>query len=227
MIFCICDDDILFMEELKHLLYEEFDETIQVICYINAYDVLDIIDSVDLLFLDYDMPNLNGLEILEKIAHKPVKKVMISNYDHIVFSTYQYQLYWFIRKKHLNKDMKEFIIRLKRDMMIREKRLYFMSYNKAISIYQYLVNYITTHKNNLYIHTDEQCYKIRMTFHSLLKQIDEDLFIMPTYGVLINMNYITYIDFKKSIILLNNKQEFSMSRSHQQEVRRKYGKFYS
>lgn len=48
---------------------------------------------------------------------------------------------------------------------------------------------------------------------------------MPTYGVLINMKYIKYIDFHNSEIMLYNEYKIRISRSKKEEVKKQYAQF--
>lgn len=167
----ICDDNLLFMKKLERILNENLDY-IDIKIFLNVYDLLEQIESYDILFLDYEMPLLNGIEILEKIKNNSIRKIMISNYDNIVFSTYEYNLYWFVRKTHLDNDIHRMFNKLKKDLVNENKKLKIHSYNKSLILAFDEIIYIETEGNYICIVTKNQKYRIRSTFHSIVKQFD-------------------------------------------------------
>lgn len=62
----ICDDDLLFMKKLEETLYNHLN-FVNIKIFWNVYDLLEQVECYDILFLDYEMPLLNGIEVLEKI----------------------------------------------------------------------------------------------------------------------------------------------------------------
>lgn len=219
----ICDDDFNFLNRLKEYLKNNLKENAIIYEFTNGYDLLEEINTFDFLFLDFEMPLLNGLEVLEKFHSNSTKKIMITNFDYIVFNTYKYNLYWFIRKQHFNKDMSELIKRM--NINTNNKKMVINSSNKSISIPLSEIIFINTDHNYIIIHTEDNTFKIRSTFNSIIKQFLDSYFIIPTNGIIINMNYIKYIDFKNSYVLMYNNDIINISRSKKNEVKEKYGKF--
>ncbi|MCI9630424.1 LytR/AlgR family response regulator transcription factor [Thomasclavelia cocleata] len=223
----ICDDDLVFARKLNLFLNNELKYDTVIKIFTNGYDLLENISQFDIIFLDYEMPILDGLSILDQVKNHHIKIIMASNYEHIAFKTYKYELYWFIRKKHFSKDMPDLIDNLHVSSAQDKKKFRFTSYSNSISIYINNINYVTTEKNYVYIHTDFDVYKLRASFGSILDQFKDDYFMMPTYGVLVNMKYIKYIDFTKSSIVLNDDTILTISRSNKIEVKNKYVKYNS
>lgn len=75
----IADDHSLIREGLKQLL--EFDGSMEIVAEAsNGIDCLEKIDTVDveILLLDINMPEMNGLEVLEEIKNRKIDiKVLI------------------------------------------------------------------------------------------------------------------------------------------------------
>ena len=67
----LADDHVMLREGIKQLL--EFDQTIQVVAEANdGIECLEKLETVpaDVLLLDINMPNKNGLDTLQEIKRK-------------------------------------------------------------------------------------------------------------------------------------------------------------
>lgn len=139
----ICDDDIDFSLYLQNYLESQFQVDLEIKIYSNPISLIEEINNIDILFLDYDMPFLNGMKVLEKIKKTPIIKIMVSNYSHIIFDTYQYRLFWFVRKKHLKYDIGRLLPFLEREV-INNKVGNFEIYtnNKYLNVEFKYINYI-------------------------------------------------------------------------------------
>lgn len=84
----IVDDHVLIREGIKQLL--EFDGNIEVIAEAtDGVECLDILEQIipDVLLLDINMPNKNGIEVIEEIRKKniPVKVLMLTVHNEVEY----------------------------------------------------------------------------------------------------------------------------------------------
>ena len=67
----ICDDDKLFIQKLQHCLQLFFKQhrliLPKIITFTSGEELLSYTGSIDILFLDIEMPGMNGLEAAEQI----------------------------------------------------------------------------------------------------------------------------------------------------------------
>ena len=219
----ICDDDINFSIYLKAFLEKKLTAVNKITIAYSPYDVLEEINNYDILFLDYEMPHMDGLTILKKIKRLSIIKIMISNYDYISFNTYIYHLFWFVRKDNFDYDISQLIPELQEKIFQIEKKFIINDRKSFLSLYFYDINYIETNSNYLLIYTNKNIYKIRSTFTSIISQFDNSYFIMPIHGILVNVNYIKHIDLHNSSIILNNDILINISRSKKEAIKKLYG----
>ncbi len=95
----IIDDEIHWIEELKSLLKEYCPDVIVAAQYCSSKSGLEAIrkQKPDLLFLDIEMPGLNGFELLEQLTEISFAVIFTTCYDHyaikaIRFSALDYLL---------------------------------------------------------------------------------------------------------------------------------------
>lgn len=97
--------------------------------------------------------------------------------------------------------------------------------NKYLNVEFKYINYIEKRDNYLFIYTDFEKYKIRASFSSIVSQFDNLRFIIPLHGVIININYILYIDIKNNTVYLKNNIQFPISRNKKKGVVEMYAKY--
>ncbi len=107
----ICDDDTIFLSIIKNEIEVELLKN-KLDFYIDTYDnsekLLEIVNSInyDLLFLDIDMPNITGIELVNNYFNKSdIGIVFVSNRDDLVFDALRCQPINFIRKQHLRDEL--------------------------------------------------------------------------------------------------------------------------
>lgn len=84
----LADDHALMREGIKHLL--EFDGSIEVIEEANdGISCLEKLENVkpDILLLDINMPDMNGIEVLEKLKknNNPIKVLMLTVHSEVEY----------------------------------------------------------------------------------------------------------------------------------------------
>ncbi len=64
-------------------------------------------EKYDVLFLDIDMPDINGFELTEMLQRQDdnVKIVYITNRDDLVVYAFRYKALGFVRKKHIENEL--------------------------------------------------------------------------------------------------------------------------
>lgn len=85
----IIDDEQLARQRIKRLL-TQYDEIEIIAEAVNGAEGLEIIESLkpDLIFLDIEMPVLNGFEMLAKLKHQP-KVVFTTAYDQYAIKAFE------------------------------------------------------------------------------------------------------------------------------------------
>ncbi len=94
----IIDDEKLYIDELKSLIVGN--EDIQLVSsFTNAFKAIEFLkkESVDLIFLDIEMPELSGFDFLEKINPVPLV-IFVTSYGQYALKGYEFEPVNFITK---------------------------------------------------------------------------------------------------------------------------------
>lgn len=135
MNFIICDDEKIFLEELSNKIIEclekqNIDMNIKV-CN-SGKKLLNICKtlSVDAIFLDIDIPEMNGFQIAKNVRklYPDCMIIFCSSHNELVYESFEYEPFWFLCKsdyerkldsvlekvlKKVKKSKKEFVIKFK------------------------------------------------------------------------------------------------------------------
>lgn len=110
----VVDDDKIFAKQMQtelKSLFENKNIISNVLFYIDPEKFLHEYNNnpFDLIYLDIDMPKMNGIKLASMIRKNKTDThiIFVSSYSHFVFNTFQYAPYRFIRKEKLLQELSE------------------------------------------------------------------------------------------------------------------------
>ena len=240
----ICDDEKEILKIISTKIESVFQQKdIQATYYeINDSRVLMELlkkENMDVLFLDIDMPYLNGMDIAGYINEQGLHTILVfvTSHDALVYQTFAYRPFGFIRKSCIEEEIDELTERIEKEFIDRKQELILA---KGTEIVRILINdivYIESEGNylNIYIYKNypeqlametKECksyvIKYRETMTNMEKELVHKGFIRCHKGYLVNGNYIE--KFKSSEIEINYKEETKLipvGRSYEKDVRKK------
>lgn len=223
--FAIIDDDKntreLIYEKLNNILksasFELFSSAIE---YLNAIRV----KNYDLIFLDIEMPGINGIECAKYINQNKIdtKVVFVSNREDLVFESLQTVPFGFVRKKEFDKDIDKIITRfLEVEKKEAENNILIQTNGTKITLKLKDIAYIESSKKSQIVHLyNANEYITYSTYTEFLQKLESKGFIECCKGILINYKYIKAIE--KDNIILKINISLPMSRRKANEVKNKY-----
>ena len=123
----VCDDEENILKDIAGIVENKLSER-QVECSVQAINDARILleelkeNPIDVLFLDIDMPYYSGMDIASYISENNLSTILIfvTSHDELVFKTFAYKPFGFIRKTHLNEEIDELIARLSKEFEDRK-----------------------------------------------------------------------------------------------------------
>lgn len=229
----ICDDNIEFADsvekEIKLCLADKqkyeakiFDNGISLL---NEFDI----QVPDVVFLDIDMPEMDGFEVASQIQKRKEETIIIfvTSHDDMVYNSYKYHPFWFIRKSHMH-DFETMVTNLLNRLDTESKRkksLFNLKIeNRVIEIDINTVTYIESYKNDIIIHDRiNEKRQVRCKISEAEKQLYNSKIIRIQNGYLVNCRFISKVTSRD--VILTDGTHLSLSRSRIDFVINEYQNF--
>ncbi|MBQ7147916.1 MAG: response regulator transcription factor [Pseudobutyrivibrio sp.] len=227
----ICEDErdiasyiekTLASEFAKHNIQVEFD------IFYNGNKLLEMIDEhyhFDLVFMDIEMPEIDGISICRKIrqTNEDSLVVFISNKDELVFSTFEVQPFRFVRKSHYDSLLPELVNALDTELARRNPSNIQIVEPRSKDIFSFDVNkiqYVEAQGKNCLIHSVGNITEIKISLSEIEELLKDYEFIKPHRSYLVNYKFITSI--KKNNLELTTSELIPISRNRVEDVKHEF-----
>ena len=206
---------IALMPSLK--LVGKCDSAVEAITFLHN-------EEVDLLFLDINMPELSGLDMLKTLTHPP-KVILTTAYSEYALESYEYGIVDYLLKpiklerfiKAVNKVVKILDIKIEsQDKSIEHKQTIFIkedqiSYNLEFN----QILYIEAYGNYLKIHTTEKTYVTRETMQHIYDNLPQTSFLRVHKSFIVSIKKIKKLSGN---ILFINDIEIPVGNTYKNEL---------
>lgn len=218
----VCDDDRIMVEYISDKLRDYYEE-----CKINKYEDGEslLADSCrrffDALFLDIDMPGMDGMELAEKIreSNKYVKIVFVTNKEEFVYAAYKYQAFRFVRKSFLEQELPEVMTDLRKALESENEYISIETMNGMMEIKIRDIKYIESQSHKSIINIADTVFEVGKSISEYEKLLESNGFIRTHKDYLVNFRYIYSVG--NTDVNLTDKSKVPLSRSKIKETKTK------
>ena len=219
----ICDDDKLFIQKLQHclqLFFKQHHLTLpKIITFTSGEELLSYTGSIDILFLDIEMPGMNGIYVGNELkkANKNVIIFVVTSYSEYLDEAMRFHVFRYLSKP-LDKQ------RFFRNM--KDALAYYNSITTKIpvetkqGVYSFPASQIIAIEaqgRKVIVHTTRQDFDSIHNMDYWLEQLPKNSFFQTHRSFIVNFEHI--VDFDHSTIHLSNQQIAAYL------TRRKYSSF--
>ena len=217
----VCDDEEAFLTIMSKLIHNRFGNMIEKVdSFTSPLDLLDSFELYDLIFLDIDMPEINGIDLVKKYELYDAPVIFVTNKEELVFDAYNTtNTFGFIRKSKLNSDFVNVIKRFEE----HSQSLHYLPVKSKDGIVKVKfsdIYYIEKQINHVMIHTKSNIFKTPDTLSNLEKILCKFGFVRTHIGYIINLDYVIRVgDTEVEIV---NEEKIPVSRSREKSVKTEF-----
>ncbi|MCJ7757852.1 MAG: LytTR family DNA-binding domain-containing protein [Gillisia sp.] len=243
----IVDDEVLARKRILNLLNSV--EQINVIeeCS-DGKTAIEKINELkpDLVFLDINMTDMNGFEVLSniQISPKPIV-IFITAHENYARDAFDYEAFDFILKPYrderfykaidkllklspkeidqdFDKKMQEFFkLNVEQNKIQEPLRIAVKLGNRTILLESEKIKYICASGSYAEIYTDENKYLLRQSLKSLIKLLGKKNFIKVHRSAIVNINFIKEIvhsEYSELDVRMKDNKLIRVSKSNKKEL---------
>lgn len=191
----ICDDEKNVAEELEKLisaLLSEMKADNEITLYQSGESLLAHIEETQVVFLDIDMPGMDGIAVGRQICAKNPRCfiIMETGVDRRVREAFQIGAIRSLAKPFDERDVRE-ALETVLDRMIGSKTITVYSNRQPFEVEQRDIVYARAINSQVELFTEGQTYRRAATMDQLEKELDSRLFYRIHRQYLVNLKYIT------------------------------------
>ncbi|HPD96464.1 MAG: response regulator transcription factor [Bacteroidales bacterium] len=209
---CILIDD----DEMSRRVIEEYASKVDFVNILNSFsnpvDALNFVrnnpDNVNLIFLDIEMPEMNGMEFLEATTNSP-QVIIISSKDKYALKAFDYSVTDYLLKpvmfprffKAVSKAYEKF--NKQRSASDLDKEIFVKKNNTLIRIKYGDILWVEALENYIVINTPNERFTIHLTMKSIENQLPIEKFKRIHRSYIVNISRIESIEDNSVVIRTN------------------------
>ena len=243
----IVDDETLARKRILNLLTTVEKITVVEECSNGKTAILRINElKPDLVFLDINMKDMNGFEVLQNVTVSPKPIVVfVTAYDHYALKAFDFEAFDFLLKPYrderfyktiekllklsqqeidesFEKKMKEFFKLNEEKAQEKEatSRLPVKQGHRTILIDTSKIKYICASGYYAEIYTEESKYVLRESLKNLIKLLNQKIFFRIHRSSIVNLNYIQEIvhsDYSEMDVRMKDNKLIRVSKSNKKD----------
>lgn len=225
----ICDDESKILNDIHTKIaacFKEQDIPAEYFCTDDSKKMMEQLqqEKVDVLFLDIDMPYFSGMDIAAYLNENRLNTILVfvTSQDALVYQTFTYRPFGFIRKTHIDEELQELVKRINKELNDRKQDLVVSKGQELIRILLQDILYIESEGNYLNFYMKNDTLKIRETMTNMEKELCHKGFIRCHKGYLINGEHIGKLRSGEVDLQCNSATvSVPVGRSYEKDVRKK------
>ncbi len=193
----ICDDEKRVLDDLSVKIQKAFDQSgyaLNLFSTDNSFVLLEYLKNniSDVLFLDIDMPKLGGMDIAQFLTDKNTETllVFVTNHDALVYQSFLYHPFGFIRKSHFDEEIGIVSESIVRELQKKNEYFSFKTNEGYCRVLTSDILYLESKQNYINLHTFDKTFKFRSTIISVENELTVKGFIRIHKGFLVNGKHI-------------------------------------
>ena len=227
MLIAICDDESIFRNELKTILIKyKLDRLLHmdILEFSNGQELLSENKSFDIVFLDYQMPGIDGMEVARclRSQNSLCSIVFVTNFPQFVLESFEVQPYRFFVKPLIEEQLFSLMnVYIKQQKLLSPIIVFNGNEQKTINSKDVL--YLEGNGKYCIIRTATATYNSSKTLSQIHQLLPQHCFYRSHKSYVVNLYCID--SFSDNHITTINKEKILIARSKLAEFKRIYTNF--
>lgn len=221
----MCDDEKEILQTISHKIRACFEKSGVEAEYTALSEAEELIallerEKADILFLDIDMPYFSGMDIAGMITERGLQTllVFVTSHDALVYQTFVYRPFGFIRKTHFDDEIGDMTERLAQELEARREEIIFTRGQEIIKIRIEDIYFAESEGNYVNVRGKSNTERCRDTLANMSRKLKGKGFIRCHKGYLVNAKYISRV--RSNELELSDGTVIPLGRSYEKEVKR-------
>lgn len=229
----ICDDETKILNDIYKKIEACFAKQgiqAEYFCTDDSKKMMEYLqnEKTDVLFLDIDMPYFSGMDIAAFLNEKKMDTILVfvTSQDALVYKTFAYRPFGFIRKTHIDNELHELTERIQREFEDKKRDIVITRGQEMIRILIQDIIYIESEGNYLNFYTKNDTIRIRETMTNMENELSCKGFVRCHKGYLINTEHIEKMKSAEIDLQYEGvRTSVPVGRSYEKDVRKKIMEF--
>lgn len=221
----ILEDEEIWRNRIRKCIVEEYGEKYgekHIETYEKSRDFLNVGCNNDIVLIDVELNDGNGLNICKKYTEKKSKgiAILVSSHEELCKEGYKLNAFRFADKYNLQEELKEALNAAVKILKSRYKITIHITGVSDVQIDVSDILYIETEGRHIYVHTDCDIYRCTNTIKELADKLLSRGFYQPYRSYIVNLDKIK--TFKDAKVVMSDGTDIIVSLKKFTEIKRIY-----
>lgn len=217
MKIALCDDERILLSALEKNIRTILDQrsiTYELECFEDGYDLIRYYRDFDVIFMDIDMPIMDGLSTAKLIREKDkcCRVVFLTSFGEFVYKTFEVNAFRCMIKPVDVLELASILDAVVQDMKVSKKKMVSLETqrNKFVQLNIDDIMYVETVHRGVRVHTSQQVIDSTLLMKGVEAILPQSQFFRTHISFLVNMGQIR--ESRSSEIVMNNQEIVLLSR---------------
>lgn len=216
MNIALLDDEQGIQRKIENLLHNAYDD-VEINAFHSPEELLNSKEAFDLLLLDVEMPQLDGVTFSHQYQSKYPAIIFVSDHSEYVYDCFYPNIYGFVKKQELDHSLIGTVNKVRNK---KSTKIIIPTQNGIMQINQ---------ENIIYFYIESNCYyavttkgKIYLTIDSMKELSIDHTFYKVNRQYLVNLTHVLHIYRTTHEITMSNQNKIFISRRNWSEFLNSY-----
>lgn len=223
----ICDDILEMTKFMTNIISNIMDEKkieYEILAFQSGRDLLEQIDNVNLVFLDLEMPEMDGIKTGERIRreNEKCKIIVASAREDRMKEVFRLDAMRFVSKPYDREEIMEAIDAYLQTYQVGLQKIEVYKNRKPYYIMQREIRYIQAYNGAVNIYARNTVFHKEVTLSKMEEMLDEHIFFKIHKAIIVGLGFVT--EYTKDKVFID-KEILPLSRRNSKEFERVFMDF--